>query len=114
MEVINLGGLEEIKINLDPPASSSSLPGAELLMNSGRKEDKNTIQLSDIDCIEKLNHAVNQILSSLSYQELHIKEAHDYAQILPEKYSFSTRNLFSSFYRKKNQFKTGPFIHSHP
>ena len=44
------------------------------------------IQLTDIDCIEKLNQAVNQILNSLSYQELYIKEAHDYAQILPEKY----------------------------
>jgi len=60
MEVINLGGLEEIKINLDPPASSNSLPGAELLMNHGKK-DTNTIQLSDIDKLEQELNSLSEV-----------------------------------------------------
>jgi hypothetical protein len=70
MEVINLGGLEEIKLNLDPPANSSSLPGAELLMNYGKKDtNTNTIQLSDIDKLE-------QELNSLSEVKLETPSSH--------------------------------------
>ena len=39
MEVIELNGLEEIKLNADTiPTSTSSLPGVELLMNNKKNK----------------------------------------------------------------------------
>jgi hypothetical protein len=55
MEVIELNGLEEIKLNSDTiSTSSSSLPGVELLMNNKKKDkDKEPgIQLSELDTLE--------------------------------------------------------------
>ena len=55
MEVIELNGLEEIKLNIDPiPSLPSSMPGVELLMNTKKKDkDKEPgIQLSELDKLE--------------------------------------------------------------
>jgi P4 family phage/plasmid primase-like protien len=48
-------------------------------------EDK-IIQLEDIKDAATLKLAVDKILSRLSMNEYYVKEAHEYAQILPEKY----------------------------
>ena len=49
-------------------------------------EDDQNISLSDINNLETLKKAVDNIMSSLKITEQHIKEIHEYTQILPEKY----------------------------
>jgi P4 family phage/plasmid primase-like protien len=50
------------------------------------QEDDGDIQLSDINNMETLNKAVDNLMSSLKINEQHIREIHEYTQILPEKY----------------------------
>ena len=50
------------------------------------EEDTSDIQLSDITNLETLNKAVDNIMSTLKTNEQHIRELHEYTQILPEKY----------------------------
>ena len=50
------------------------------------EDDDGDIQLSDINNIETLNKAVDNIMSSLKITEQFIREIHEYTQILPEKY----------------------------
>jgi len=45
-----------------------------------------TIQLEDICDARTLKLAVEKIMSSLSFNDYYVKEAHEYTQILPEKY----------------------------
>lgn len=50
-------------------------------------EDENgSIDLGDIDNFEKLKIQMDKILSNLKVNEYYIREAHNYVQILPEKY----------------------------
>ena len=49
-------------------------------------EDENDIQLSDINNIDTLKKAVDNIMSNLKINEQYIREIHEYTQILPEKY----------------------------
>jgi P4 family phage/plasmid primase-like protien len=56
-------------------------------LNLVLKEDiSENIEISDIDCIEKLEKAIKQIFEGLKPNEYHIKEIHEYTQILPAKY----------------------------
>ena len=50
------------------------------------EEDTSDIQLSDITNLETLNKAVDNIMNTLKTNEQHIRELHEYTQILPEKY----------------------------
>ena len=50
------------------------------------EEGETDIQISDIKDMETLKKAVDYILSELKSNEQHIRETHDYTQILPEKY----------------------------
>lgn len=50
------------------------------------EEPEGDIQLSDITNHDILKKAVNNIISSLKINEQSVKEAHEYAQILPQKY----------------------------
>jgi P4 family phage/plasmid primase-like protien len=50
------------------------------------EEDDGDIQLDDINNMETLNKAVDNLMSSLKINEQHIREIHEYTQILPEKY----------------------------
>jgi P4 family phage/plasmid primase-like protien len=50
------------------------------------EDDDGDIQLSEINNIETLNKAVDNIMSSLKITEQFIREIHEYTQILPEKY----------------------------
>jgi P4 family phage/plasmid primase-like protien len=50
------------------------------------EEDSSDIQLGDITNIETLKKAVDNIMTSLKTNEQHIREIHEYTQILPEKY----------------------------
>ena len=50
------------------------------------EDDDGDIELGDIDNMEKLKKAVDNLLSSLKITEQFIKEIHEYTQILPEKY----------------------------
>ena len=50
------------------------------------EENENEIQLSDITNHEILKKAVDNIMANLKVNEQYIKETHQYAQILPEKY----------------------------
>jgi P4 family phage/plasmid primase-like protien len=49
-------------------------------------EDDGDIQLGDINNIETLIKAVDNLMGSLKINEQHIREIHEYTQILPEKY----------------------------
>jgi P4 family phage/plasmid primase-like protien len=50
------------------------------------EEGETDIQISDIKDMETLKKAVDYILGELKSNEQHIRETHDYTQILPEKY----------------------------
>jgi len=50
------------------------------------EDDDSNIQLSDITNPETLKKAVDNIMNNLRNNEYHLKEIHDYAQILPAKY----------------------------
>ncbi len=50
------------------------------------EDDTRDIQLSDITNAEILKKAVDNIINSLKTNEQHIREIHEYTQILPEKY----------------------------
>jgi P4 family phage/plasmid primase-like protien len=50
------------------------------------EEDDGNIELDDINNMETLNKAVDNIMSSLKINEQYIREIHQYTQILPEKY----------------------------
>jgi P4 family phage/plasmid primase-like protien len=65
--------ISKIKVNL-------------LVEKNGETGEDDYISLSDIKDRETLEKAMNQILKTLKSTEYDIKEAHDYTQILPEKY----------------------------
>jgi P4 family phage/plasmid primase-like protien len=50
------------------------------------EEDDSNIQLADITNAEMLKKAMDNIINTLRINEQHIREIHDYTQILPEKY----------------------------
>ena len=50
------------------------------------EDDTRDIQLTDITNAEILKKAVDNIINSLKTNEQHIREIHEYTQILPEKY----------------------------
>ena len=50
------------------------------------EEDDSNIQLGDITNAEMLKKAMDNIINTLRINEQHIREIHDYTQILPEKY----------------------------
>jgi len=50
------------------------------------EENQQTIQLEDIRDASALKTTIDKILSNLSMNDYYIKEAHEYTQILPEKY----------------------------
>jgi P4 family phage/plasmid primase-like protien len=50
------------------------------------EEDDGDIQLNDINNMETLKKAVDNLMSSLKITEQYIREIHEYTQILPEKY----------------------------
>ena len=95
-EVINLnssgmtsGGLEPIKLTIDPLPSSNFGPGAELLMNEKRKEGGSTPTKDiSIDDLEKLEHELNDFSSTV-----------DVAAPAPDKPTVSfgeaTKNIFT-------------------
>jgi P4 family phage/plasmid primase-like protien len=49
-------------------------------------DDDNAIDINSIDCFAKLKNEMDKILSTLKTSEYYIREAHNYTQILPEKY----------------------------
>jgi hypothetical protein len=66
---------------IKPPKSKAKL---NLIINEG--EDDNFIALIDIKNKESLDKAVKIMLNGLSTNEYEIRETHEYAQILPEKF----------------------------
>ena len=49
-------------------------------------EEEEEIRLEEITDADKLKTAMNKIIGSLQQNEYHIREAHEYTQILPDKY----------------------------
>ena len=58
----------------------------KLLTSAQEADVPSEIKIEDIDCKEKLESCINQLLDSLTDDEAFVKEAHEYTQILPEKY----------------------------
>lgn len=76
---------EKLKLNSNKTKRTTSKKGKVNLVLED-EEAEGDIQLSDITNHDILNKAVNNILASLKTNEQNVKEAHEYAQILPEKY----------------------------
>ena len=62
---------------------SKSKPRLNLVLKESEVEN---IEIQDIDCLETLERALTQLFDSLKSNEYHLKEIHDYTQILPAKY----------------------------
>jgi P4 family phage/plasmid primase-like protien len=58
----------------------------KLLCATMEDEDNTNITLEHIDGPDKLKNSIDKIMESLHHDEHFIKEAHEYTQILPEKY----------------------------
>jgi P4 family phage/plasmid primase-like protien len=76
---------EKLKLTVNKPKKTSSKKGKVNLVLD-EEEPEGDIQLSDITNHEILKKAVNNIISNLKINEQSVKEAHEYAQILPDKY----------------------------
>jgi P4 family phage/plasmid primase-like protien len=59
---------------------------SKLKLLCAEEDDDGNIRLEDITDSEKLKKAVDKIMNELKFNEYHVKEAHEYAQILPAKY----------------------------
>jgi len=78
---------EEYKKRLETKNVKQKKSGVRAKVNVILEEqDENDIQLSDITNQEILKKAVDNIMSELKINEQHIREIHEYTQILPEKY----------------------------
>ncbi len=51
-----------------------------------KQEDLSSLQLEDITSFEILQKLINKMLTELTHQEYKVKEAHEYTQVLPEKF----------------------------
>ena len=72
--------------NVKKVRKATSKNKINLLCDNVEDDDNNNISLNDIKNEEQLKKAVNNIMSTLLPNEYYIKEAHQYTQILPEKY----------------------------
>ena len=93
---------QHVKFEINPKIAdqynklSASKGGKKKTSSSGGKgkvnlvleeeEDNMDIQLTDITGPEILKKAIDNIMSTLKINEQYIKETHEYAQVLPEKY----------------------------
>ena len=57
-----------------------------LLVNHDNDEDEEAISLEDIKTPEMLQRAINNLFKDMNLSEYHLKELHEYTQILPAKY----------------------------
>jgi len=74
--------LENKPIKLKRPNSKTKIN----LLSENQDESDDYISLNDITDRERLEKAVNNMLKELKSTEYDIKETHEYAQVLPEKY----------------------------
>lgn len=68
------------------PKKEGNKNKVRLLSDDDTLESSEYIRMEDITNAEKLKSAVDKIMSNLATTDYHIKEAHEYTQILPEKY----------------------------
>jgi P4 family phage/plasmid primase-like protien len=73
--------LETKNTKIKKPSSKTKL---NLLIDDS--DEENYISINEIDNLEKLNKAINNMLKSLKPGEYEINEIHEYTQILPAKY----------------------------
>ncbi len=78
---------EEYTKRLESPSNKIKKSGSKSKVNLVvEDDDMSDIQLSDINNLETLQKAIDNIMCTLKTNEKHIKELHEYTQILPEKY----------------------------
>jgi len=76
--------LESKGTKIKKPASKTRM---NLLVEEGNENgDEDYIHINDINNMEMLDKALNNIFKNLKQNEYEIKEAHEFAQALPEKY----------------------------
>lgn len=75
----------EKRVNNKSSVSKSKKSGKSKINLIFEEEDDN-IDLSDIQNMAMLDKAVSHIIDNLKTNEHHIKEIHDYTQVLPKKY----------------------------
>lgn len=78
---------EEYNKRLESKGSKSKKTGTKGKINLILEDaDESDIQISDINNPETLKKAVDNIMSNLKTNEQHVREIHEYTQILPQQY----------------------------
>jgi len=76
---------EELKTQIKPKRAATTNTKFKLLVADDINEDE-SISLEDIKNQDVLQRAVNNLFKDMNLSEYHLKEIHEYTQILPEKY----------------------------
>jgi len=79
------GEYEEMKTQIKPKRTVTSNTKLKLLMADDNDETE-TISLEDIKNADMLQRAVNNVFKDMNLSEYHLREIHEYTQILPAKY----------------------------
>lgn len=79
------GEYEEMKTQIKPKRTVTSNTKLKLLVADDNDEEE-SIALEDIKNAEMLQRAVNNMFKDMNLSEYHLREIHEYAQILPAKY----------------------------
>ena len=77
---------QEYNKRLESQPNKMKKSGSKGKVNLVLEEDDSNIQLNDINNLEMLTKAMDNILGTLKINEQNIREIHEYTQILPEKY----------------------------
>ena len=77
---------KKLEINTNRIKKSGSKVKVNLVVETETDNEDNVIALADITNLEVLRKSVDHIMNSLKPNEYHIREIHEYTQILPEKY----------------------------
>ena len=77
---------EEMKTQIKPKRVNNTNTKFRLLVSNDNGEEGESISLEDIKTKEILERAVDNLFKDMNLSEYHLKEIHEYTQILPEKY----------------------------
>ncbi len=77
---------ENLKNSKKSKPKTATRPKIQLVLDNDDNDDNDEIDINNITDIGKLTRAMDKILNNLKTNEYHVREIHQYTQILPEKY----------------------------